>query len=202
MYLLKRQIQRILNKELFIRPLLEEDQIGEITIDFRLGYDFLVSIQGRQPYIDGSLNSNESLRNVASVFHSTRRRLGDTFLLHPGQTVLATSLEYVKVPDDVLLILNMRSSYSRLGLTISTLVQPGYCGCISLELTNANKNPINLTVGSRIFQGRLIRLPEKTNYFNSKRKYICQVRPKVSNITSDTDLQTLHLYWKSLNNEE
>ena len=40
--LLKSEInQLIIDKKLFIRPLLEETQIGEIGIDLRLGYDFL-----------------------------------------------------------------------------------------------------------------------------------------------------------------
>src|SRR5690349_14493997 len=133
MYLIKKQIEKKLNRDLFIRPLLEPDQVGELTVDFRLGYDFLVSIQGREPFIDASLNNTETSRHTGNFFHKTRRRPGENFLLHPSQTILATSLEYIKLPNDVLLILNMRSSYSRLGLMISTIVQPGYCGCISIE---------------------------------------------------------------------
>ncbi|HTJ52984.1 MAG TPA: dCTP deaminase [Cyclobacteriaceae bacterium] len=195
MYLLKKQIEKKLNKDLFIRPLLEADQIGELTVDFRLGYDFLVSVQGREPFIDASLNNAETSRHTGNFFHKTRRRPGETFLLHPSQTILATSLEYVKLPSDVLLILNMRSSYSRLGLMISTIIQPGYCGCISIELTNANKNPINLTVGARVFQGRFLQLDGVTNYFSTERKYICSVRPQLSAVTTDSDLELLHNYF-------
>lgn len=195
MYLLKEEIEKRLNNSLFIRPLLETNQVGELTVDFRLGYDFLVSIQGREPFIDASLNNNESFRHSGNFFHKTRRRPGENFLLHPGQTILGTSLEYVKLPSDVLMILNMRSSYSRLGLTISTIVQPGYCGCISIELTSANKNPINLTVGARLFQARFLKLPRKTNYFSSERKYVCSVRPQLSAVTSDADLEILNKYF-------
>lgn len=200
MYLLKKEINKCLEKTLFIRPLLEESQIGELTVDFRLGYDFLVSIQGREPFIDASHNHKETFRHTSNFFERTRRRPGENFLLHPGQTILGTSLEYVKLPSDVMMILNMRSSYSRLGLTISTIVQPGYCGCISIELTNANKNPINLTVGSRLFQARFLRVSRPINYFNTERKYICSVRPQVSAISTDNDLKILHGYFKE-NNE-
>lgn len=34
-----------------IEPLLDDKQIGEMTVDLRLGYDFLVSIVTRRPYI-------------------------------------------------------------------------------------------------------------------------------------------------------
>lgn len=201
MYLTKKEISKRINKDLVIRPLLNfDDQIGEMTIDFRLGYDFYVSIQGREAFIDTSLNSHETSRDLNNFFDHTRRRPGETFLLHPGQTILATSLEYVKIPDDITFVLNMRSSYSRLGLSLSTIVQPGYCGCLSIELTNPNKLPINLTVGSRIFQARLIQLPKKSNYFSKRRKYVCQVRPILSAASKDSDLVSLNEYWKSLNN--
>ena len=51
--------------------------------------------------------------------------MGDTFLLHPHQTVLASSLEYIKLPDNILAQLTMRSTYSRMGLQLSSNVQPG-----------------------------------------------------------------------------
>ncbi|RUA31624.1 MAG: dCTP deaminase [Bacteroidetes bacterium] len=201
MYLQKKQILELIKSDkLHIRPLLDKDQIGELTIDFRLGYDFLVSIQGREAFIDTSLNDNEKVKSFESFFHRTRRRPGETFLLHPGQTILGTSLEYIKLPENILMALNMRSSYSRLGLSISTIVQPGYCGCISIELTNVNKNPINLTVGARIFQARLIKLENNSSYFNTKRKYMCQVRPMLSSANKDLDLIKLNNYWKDINN--
>lgn len=199
------EITQRLGKDLFIRPLLEpEKQINPIGIDFRLGYDFLVSIQGREGYIDASLNDDgdKKQRNILKFFQPTRRQLGETFLLHPHQTVLATSLEYIKLPPDVWLKLVMRSSYSRLGITISTIVQPGYCGCISLELTNNNRNPINLTVGARVFQGLFFPV-SSTEYFGSKdRKYVCQVRPEPSAAINDDDLSLLNILWKEANHRK
>lgn len=185
---------------LVIRPLLESSQIGNISIDFRMGYDFNVSVQGRSSFINASQNPSNPPSSMASFFQSTRKRIGGTFLLHPNQTVLTSSLEYVKLPKDCFLTLTMRSSYARLGLTLSTIVQPGYCGCISIELTNSSNNIINLTVGARIFQARIYRLAEDSNYFSNRRKYICQVRPELSAANKDKDLEKLHKIWKSNNN--
>lgn len=193
-------VQLMQEKKLVIRPLLEESQIDDVAIDFRLGYDFLVSVQSREPFINASLN-NYNQKPINTFFQETRRRLGETFMLYPNQTVLTSSLEYVKLPNNVLLELNMRSSYTRLGITISTIIQPGYCGCMSLELTNTNKNPINLTVGARVFQARFTLLSEDANYFNSERKYICQVRPEVSAVNQDKDLIVLHKLWSESNKE-
>lgn len=202
--LVKNEIWELINsKQMYIRPLLSNEQVGEVGIDFRLGYDFLVSTQGREAYINASKNEwldGQAQRNIIQFFQSTRRQIGETFILHPHQTVLAVTLEYIKIPDDCLLKLFMRSSYSRLGITISTMAQPGYCGCLSLELTNNNNNPINLTVGSRIIQGIMFRISNPTKYFNVARKYVCHVRPEPSAVINDTDLDVLNQLWKENNN--
>jgi dCTP deaminase len=187
--------QLIKEEKLVIKPLLEQDQITEIGIDFRLGGNFLVSVQGRDPLISASLNNEFGKRSSKHFFQETRRQLGETFILHPNQTILATSLEYVKIPTDYLLMLCMRSSYSRLGLTMSTIAQPGYCGCLSIELTNYNNNPINLSIGARIFQGLFYQTDKETKYLDKPRKYVCNVRPEPSAVINDEDLITLNKLW-------
>lgn len=196
MYLTKNCIlELIAHKKLIIRPLIDKDsQVNEISVDFRLGCDFLVSIQGRESCINASYNDSLS-GNTDSFFQETRRKFGETFLLHPNQTVLASSLEYIKLPNNVFAILNMRSSYSRLGLTLSSALQPGYSGCISLELTNTNKSPINLTVGACLFQARFVQIDVDQPYFSRKRKYMCQVRPQITQFNEDDDLKILNEIW-------
>lgn len=204
----KQSIYNLLrSKKLIITPILDINQIGEIGFDFRLGYDFLVSIQGREAFINASKNDwmqgdGNNQRNITQFFQDTRRQLGETFILHPNQTVLAVTLEYVKLPNDCMLKLFMRSSYSRLGITINTIAQPGYCGCLSMELTNTNNNPINLTIGSRIIQGVFFKTSKPSKYFHKDRKYTCQVRPEPSGIIKDDDLTTLSDLWKSNNRRD
>lgn len=200
--LVKSEIIDLLDKSLFIRPQLDASQIGEVAIDFRLGYDFLVSVQGREAFINASKNEwidSGSQRNINQFFQTTRRQVGETLILHPHQTVLAVTLEYVKLPPDCILKLFMRSSYSRLGITISTIAQPGYCGCLSVELTNTNRNPINLTVGARMIQGVLLRVSSNVEYFSVPRKYVCQVRPEPSAFINDSDLDILNELWRDNN---
>lgn len=201
--LTKAQVKKLIDDEkLYIRPLLDPDQIGEAGIDFRLGYDFLVSVQGRDAFINASRNdwvNGGQRRNIKQFFQSSRRQLGETFILHPHQTVLAVTLEYVRLPDNCVLMLFMRSSYARLGLTISTIAQPGYCGCLSLEFTNTNNNPINLAVGARIIQGILFPVGGSTHYLHTPRKYVCHVRPEPSAVIDDKDLTLLNDLWKQNN---
>lgn len=202
--LTKSQITERLDSDLFIRPLLDADkQINEIGIDFRLGYNFLVNIQGREGFMNASLNPDNgpTPRNLTYFFQETRRQLGETFILHPQQTVLATTLEYVKLPDDIFIMLFMRSSYSRLGLTMSTIVQPGYCGCLSVEMINNSFTPINLAVGARLIQALFMPTALPTKYHDRVRKYMCQVRPEPSAAIEDDDLAKLHQLWRIDNHQ-
>jgi dCTP deaminase len=193
MYVSKAKLQELISEnKLIIRPLLDQGkQVGEISIDFRLGTDFLVSFQGREAFIDVSGGADS--KSVRYFFLPTRRRFGDTFLLHPNQTVLCSSLEYIKMPDNIFAELSMRSSYARLGLSLSTIVHAGYCGCFSIELTNTNNNPIKIRVGARIFQARFFEINENTHYNHNSRKYVCQVRPIVSRAEQDKDLNFLKM---------
>ena len=191
MFLTRQEIEeRIDNNELVVRPLLEKSQISSVSLDFRLGCDFLASIQGRDPFIDASIRSGK-IGNINNFFQETRRQLGDTFILHPGQTILASSLEYFKMPNNLMALANLRSSYARLGLNILSRLEPGYCGCVSVELTNPGKSAIRLTVGACMFQMHFVEISREQSYHDRPRKYMCQVRPQPSNLYSDNDLSIL-----------
>lgn len=173
---------------LFIDPLLETSQIGEVTIDLRLGYDFLVSILTRKPYIGFSTQD----RSISSYFQQTRRELGDTFVLYPNQVVLTTTLEYISLPASVYTDVLTRSSYTRLGISMNTMVQPGFRGGLPIELFNHSNNAVELVVGSRMFQIRLFQLDGAKDYLDaSPRKYFGNVRPVPSKADTDTDLPIL-----------
>jgi len=114
-------------------------------------------------------------------------------VLYPNQLVLGTSIEYFGMPDDAYAEVTPRSSYSRLGLAVNCLMQPGFRGCIPLELLNHGNVPIELTVGARICQARLHQLDESADYHgeSTDRKYYGQVRPTVSKATADEELVLL-----------
>ena len=181
------------SESLFIDPLLDIDsQLGEVTIDLRLGYDFLVSIMTRKPFVEIS-NKNTEFRSIGSYFQKTRREVGERFVLYPNQVVLTTTLEYVSLPSNVYADILSRSSYTRLGIHINTMVQPGFRGSIPIELFNHSNNAIELIVGSRILQARLFKVGDNSEYFsaNNARKYLGNVRPTASKADSDDDIQIL-----------
>lgn len=175
---------------LFIDPLLDANQIGAVTVDLRLGCDFLVSVLTRRPYI--GIYRGSDYRSTKSYFQNTRRDIGDKFILYPNQVVLTTTLEYLTLPSDVYADIITRSSYNRLGISISTMLQPGFRGCAPIELFNHGNNAVELVVGSRMFQARLTRLDAKTTYLTGEpRKYYGDVRPTASRASYDADLDRL-----------
>ena len=191
----KSEISRRLNSglldQIFIDPILSQSQIGEISVDLRLGCDFLVSIQTRKPSI--TLFKDELFRDPAMFFQESRRDLGENFVLYPAQTVLATTLEYVGLPGDLYADIVTRSSYNRLGITLNSMFQPGFRGCISLELFNHSNSPVELIVGSRIIQARFHKLAENAQYMgpDEPRKYVGHVRPTTSKAAEDKDISVL-----------
>lgn len=187
---IRRRLTLIGQGRLYIDPLLEDTQVGEVSVDLRLGPDFLVSLLTRKPAVE---LASATRRGVSSYFRMTRRDIGQTFILYPGQIALATSLEYVGLPADVYVDIIARSSYSRLGVQLNTMVQPSFRGCIPLELVNHSNNPVELVVGSRIVQARLFLLDDESRYqtLTANRKYLGNVRPVVSRAQDDLDLAIL-----------
>jgi len=185
---------------LFLEPILDMSQIGNVSIDLRLGYDFQVSILTRKSYIELSQVEGETHRGIASYFQETRRELGDKFILYPNQVVLTTTLEYISVPSNCYADILSRSSYTRLGIHINTMLQPGFRGCVPLELFNHGNNAIELVVGSRVCQARIFSTEKNNDYLEEDtRKYYGDVRPTVSLADNDKDLKTLNTACKHFN---
>jgi len=178
---------------LYIQPLLAKDQINETTVDLRLGYDFLVSVLTRNATIGIASAVLDGTTQLSSHFQETRRELGSSFILYPNQLVLATTLEYISLPTDTYVDVFPRSSYSKLGVGLGGMLQPGYRGCVPLELRNHGNVPVTLTVGTRICQMRLMNIGKDTNYHGQSepRKYYGQVRPMVSKASRDKELELL-----------
>jgi dCTP deaminase len=124
------------------------------SIDVRLDRYFRVFESHRSPHIDPRLEQAELTRPVEPC--------GDeAFILHPGEFVLASTLEAVTLPDDLASRLEGKSSLGRLGLvTHSTagFIDPGFSGHVTLELSNLATLPIKLWPGMKIGQLCMFRL--------------------------------------------
>jgi dCTP deaminase len=79
----------------------------------------------------------------------------EAFILHPGEFVLGSTSEYVKLPEDLVARLEGKSSLGRLGLLIHSTagyVDPGFEGHLTLELSNVANLPITIYPGMKIGQ--------------------------------------------------
>lgn len=173
-------------------PLLTQDQVGAISVDLRLGYDFLVSVLTRRPAIETHPIEDLKKRGIHSYFQETRRRLGERFILYPHQVVLSTTVEYLSLPVDICADISIRSSYGRLGIGVSTMMQPGWRGAIPLEIFNHGNTPVEVVVGSCICQARFYQIENQEGYLGGGlRKYFGSVRPAVSKADKDSELDVL-----------
>ena len=76
--------------------------------------------------------------------------------------MLATTMEFVELPNNLTAFVEGRSSLGRLGLFIQNAgwVDPGFKGEITLELFNANRCAIELNAGRRVGQLVFAKLDE------------------------------------------
>ena len=74
--------------------------------------------------------------------------------LFPGEVVLASTLEYVRIPRDVACDLKLKSTLGRLWInhSLAGWCDPGFQGEITLELQNLGPQPFVLEAGRRIAQ--------------------------------------------------
>lgn len=85
----------------------------------------------------------------------------DEFLLKPGEFVLAQTLETICLPPDLVGMVEGRSSWARLGVTIHVTapkIDPGFTGNITLEMSNLGKVPILLRAGDQPAQLMFFRI--------------------------------------------
>jgi dCTP deaminase len=79
----------------------------------------------------------------------------EAFVIHPGEFVLGRTLEWVKLPDDIVSRIEGKSSVGRIGLIVHAtagFIDPGFEGTLTLEITNLTRIPIKLSPGLPIAQ--------------------------------------------------
>lgn len=175
------------NDRLVVTPLLSS-AIQDAGIDIRLSPDFIVFRRSATAAFD-PLNEAQDPR---AMQESVSKGWGNPFILHPGEHVLASTLEYIGLPLDVAAQVVTRSSYGRLGLITATAVQvqPGSHNCITLELVNHGSTPVALTAGSRIAQLILFQVSGQLNRVDDG-KYLFPVGPEFSRVQVDVDAEVL-----------
>jgi len=177
------------DKKIYITPLIDPDlQIGSNSIDIRLGTEFVVFNRIRFSSFDLFEIKEDYLGELHKIIYL---KLGEKIFLHPNEFVLGTTLEYIKLPSDIMGYITTRSTFGRLGLIIATAISihPNYAGVITLELKNIGEVPIPLYPGLRIAQ-IIFHFVESTE-FNKPSKYFMSIRPTFTKIFEEPE-------WKKL----
>jgi dCTP deaminase len=124
------------------------------SIDVRLDRLFRVFNNHLYTHIDPAVQQDD-LTSVVDVPD------GQPFVLHPGEFVLASTLEVISLGDQFAGVFNGKSSLGRLGLVVHStagFVDPGFSGHVTLELSNVATLPIRLWPGMKIGQLCVFRL--------------------------------------------
>jgi dCTP deaminase len=133
-------------------PALEEKQWGEASVDLRLGFQFT-----KFKELEGITISNaDGLKSLGKLNLWDTKELKEKdalgkrefFELSPGEFVLALTYESIRIPEHLIGLVEGRSTYARLGLSMhqtAPWIQPGWSGPIVLEIANHGKLVIKLT---------------------------------------------------------
>lgn len=134
---------------LVFTPLLQRKKAFDTdSIDMRLGTYFLLPPVPPEPFFYPSSGS----RRVKYL--RLHVPLGSYLVVPAHQTVLGSTLEFIKLPHDVAGQILTKSSVARTFMVIETVpwIHPSYRGCLTLEIANVSNTPLLLYPGRLVGQ--------------------------------------------------
>lgn len=166
-----KEIHRLINeKRLFVDPLFE-DTVRENGLDLRIGNEYAIYAYDGTVIKPCELDKSDALFRVVKGV--------DEIVIPPHSFVLLTTLEYVKLPNDVAGLANLRSTLARYGLSIPpTVIDAGFEGNITIEVVNNSSNTIVLQKFTRFLHLVLIRVDGAIPYMGVYRGQTGVTLPK------------------------
>jgi dCTP deaminase len=110
---------------------------------------------------------------------------GSSCLIPANSFILARSLEYFRIPRDVLVVCYGKSTYARSGVLVNvTPLEPEWEGFITISIANLSPVPARVYSGEGIGQAVFIRAEREctTSYADKKGKYQTQKKIQVSRV--------------------
>ena len=160
-------------------------QFDGSAVDLRLGTWFEVPRASAFSHFDVVEAADQDELPRARHSKTVFRPFGSTFFLPPRQFVLASTLEWIRLPSDLAGTVTSKSAWGRRGLIIATAsaVHPHFTGCLTLELANVGEVTIALRPGIRICQLSLHQLtsvspqrPEPMAFVGHRRPVLAPIR--------------------------
>ena len=193
MILSDRTLREQLAAERIVIEPLAEALIQPSSIDVRISHLFRVFRNHTAGVID--VKQDQTAMTELVEMPVDEHGVGDEpFMLHPGEFVLGSTLERVKVPVDLVARIEGKSSLGRLGLLIHStagFVDAGWNGQLTLELSNVASLPITLYPGMKIGQISFMQMttPADQPYGSGevRSKYQDQIGPVASRYWENFD---------------
>lgn len=148
--------------------------------DARLADEFMIFTNVDNAIVDPK-NFDES---------SFVNRKTDVCVIPPNSFALARTVEYFKIPDDVLVICLGKSTYARCGLIVNvTPLEPGWEGQVTLEISNTTPLPAKVYANEGICQFLFYKgdSPCEVTYAARSGKYMGQRGVTLPRLKTDTD---------------
>jgi dCTP deaminase len=161
-------------------------QLGSVSVDFRLGQTFMMFEHSRHSFIDP-----RQPQSIGGAMRSILVAEDEPFIMQPGDFALASTIESLELPDDLLGRLEGRSSIARLGITIhstAAVFEPGWVGTATMELSNLGRMAVALYPSMRIcaFSFETVSSPVQTPYrMKRNAKYAGQQNPRASLLSEE-----------------
>ena len=168
-------IKNAASKKGMIRPFVSK-QVRKGKISFGLssyGYDARVSNEFK---IFTNVNSGIVDPKVFKK-ESFVTKVGKECIIPPNSFALARTIEYFKIPDDVLVICLGKSTYARCGIIVNvTPLEPGWEGHVTLEFSNTTPLPAKIYANEGACQFLFLKgsSEPKVSYADRKGKYMKQ----------------------------
>lgn len=146
--------EQIAKGRIVINPL-DTSCIQPASVDVHLDNKLLVFKTWRYPFYIDVRRSIDDLSEPVEISEDK------PFMLNAGEFVLASTMESITLPDDIVGRLEGKSSLGRIGLLIHSTagyVDPGWQGNLTLELSNVAKLPVTLYYKMAIGQISFLRL--------------------------------------------
>ena len=102
---------------------------------------------------------------------------GEECIIPPNSFVLSSTVEYFKIPNNIMVICLGKSTYARCGIIVNvTPLEPGWEGHVTLEFSNTTPLPAKIYANEGVAQFVFLKGNEKPSvtYANRKGKYMKQ----------------------------
>jgi len=169
MILARSQIEKLIEEgKLKVEPLFP-DTVRENGLDLRIGNEYAIYA------FEGAIIDPCEREDLTDHFRIVKA--DGKIVIPPRNFVLLTTLEYIKLPENIVGLCNLRSTLARLGLSVPpTVVDAGFEGTLTIEVVNNSPNTIVLKTGIRFLHLVLVEAKGGAKYLG---RYLGQrgVRP-------------------------